>query len=378
MRTRGEILRAHYAGLLKRISTWVSLAVMLFALFGSGAASASTILTSRSATLGSSNAGTSTTVAFSFKTTTTNAIKAIMIQMCTSPLEGSCTTDSNGSPTLASASITAQGGNLTGFAVGAGTPPAPTANTLYLFNAAGITPVVATAQTLTLSNVTIPNAANHEFYFRVTTYQAYTSGGGTTENDFGGMAVSTGTQMSETAVVQESLVMAIGTSGGSCGAISGSPAITLSNSPMGTTTTSSGTALICVNTNASGGYRLAYNGTAFSGGGTTFPTVAAPTAGFSSSPGSQQFGFNLVDTGEAGGTGKCDSSAGGTTPDSGSYCVSSQYNYDTSAGLHNIGSSQGGPSADTIYTATFKANIDTAVKPGSYVASQTYVATGTF
>ena len=241
---------------------------MLATLFVAAPSYASTILTARSATLGSSNAGATTTVAFSFKTTTTNIIKAIMIQMCTSPLEGSCTTD--GTSSLASATLTAQGGNLAGFALGAGTPPAPTANTLYIFVAGGITPVVATAQTLTLSNVTIPNASNHEFYFRVTTYQAYNGAGGTTENDFGGIAVSTGTRMSESATVQESLVFALGQSGTTCANVAGGGTVAMANSsPMGTSTDtySSTPAKMCANTNAQGGYIITYNGTAFSAAG---------------------------------------------------------------------------------------------------------------
>jgi hypothetical protein len=340
-------------------------------------AQASTILTSRSATLGSSTAGASTTVAFSFKTTTTNLIKAIMIQMCTTPLEGSCTTD--GTSSLSSATLSAQGGNLTGFAVGAGTPPVPTANTLYIFNASGITPVVATAQTLTLSNVTIPNTANHEFYFRVTTYQNYNGSGGLTENDFGGVAVSTGTTMSESATVQESLVFALGTSGASCAAIAGGGTVTMTNgSPMGTATDTYGTGKMCANTNASAGYTIAYTGTAFAGGGSTF---TSPVAQFTATAGTANFGFNLkadtmpigsVATGAdpVGGTGVCTVNA--------NYCTANKYSYDASGTPVTIANSGATPSADTVYTMNFVAEIDNTIKTGVYTATQTFIATGTF
>ncbi len=395
MVTRGDILREYYGHLVRKVSTWIGVMAIIGSVFvPMGAEATVSQLTPRKATLTTSApvAGTQN-VTFTFNPSVLNSgatIKAIGFQLCgTSPIDGaSCTVLS--SSTMAAASFsTGSAGNTAPFTANwaMDTTGANCGNrsTTYacIFWTTGSALASGTSYSIVIGGVQIPEVANTEFYTRITTYTAYAAGTPSGETDFGAEALSTGTTMSETAVVQESLVLAVGTSGASCAAISGSPAITLTNSPMSTTTTSSGTALICANTNAQGGYILTYTGTAFAGGGTTFPTVAAPTAGFTSTTGSQQFGFNLVDTAEnevsgASSTGKCDSSAGGLTPDSGSYCVSAKYNYDTTAGSHNIASSQGVPSADTIYTVTFKANIDTAVKPGSYTATQTYICTGTF
>src|SRR5262249_11777669 len=108
-----------------------------------------------------------------------------------------------------------------------------------------------------------PTTANLEFYTRITTY---TDANGTTVNDFGGEAVSTGTTVNVSALVQESLVFSVGTSGTCAGGLSGaqvylgSPvnAGSLNAAVLSSSAASAGTSLMCVNTNAGGGYVITY------------------------------------------------------------------------------------------------------------------------
>src|SRR6185369_6322858 len=93
--------------------------------------------TSRSLTLGSSAVSAVTTYAFSFKPGTSGNIGAIKFEICDSPLEAvGCVNSGNSSGesfTSNGASVLSQGG-ISGFVVGAGTPPAPTANTFWITN----------------------------------------------------------------------------------------------------------------------------------------------------------------------------------------------------------------------------------------------------
>ncbi len=384
MSSRRAILRDHYLGLFRRAGTWAGLVSILATMFVAAPALALGQLTTRSATLSNPAAGATTdNIAVKFTLGTSGqTIAGLGFQICDSPLPGACantgtSSGENFSTVSTVATVVSGGGSWTN---------GSTCSTLGTTHTGNLLEVNCTSQavtgtptaTVTITGVTNPSA-NGEWYIRVNTYTAANDGG--TDTDQGAMAVDTNNQLSESATVQESLVFAVGLSGSTCAGISGGPSVTLSNSsPMSTASTAAGTGLLCANTNAGSGYVIAYNGAAFAGGGTTFPTIPSPTTGFTSTAGSQQFGFNLVDVAEnevsgSSSVGKCDSGAGA---DTGSYCTSSKYNYDTSAGFHQIASSEGAPSNDTIYTVTYKANIDNTVQKGTYTATQTFVCTGTF
>jgi len=145
--------------------------------------------TSRSVTLGSSAVSAVTTYAFSFKPGTSGNIGAIKLELCDSPLEAvSCSNagDSSGvSLTSNSASVLSETG-VSGFTVGTGTPPVPTANTFWLTNGTPQNVNNTTQVTVTLQNVRNPSGANKQFYAKITTYS---DSAGTAEVDFGAAAM---------------------------------------------------------------------------------------------------------------------------------------------------------------------------------------------
>jgi hypothetical protein len=252
-----------------------------------------------------------------------------------------------------------------------------TATYVCIYNATGSALSSATNYTIIITAVQNPQLANTEFYTRITTYTGAAAGTPSGETDFGGEALSTGTLLSESATVQESLVFALGQSGTTCANVAGGGTVTMSNSsPMGTSTTAKGNAIMCANTNAQTGYVIQYSGTPFAGGGTTFPTVPN-NPGFTIATGSQQFGFNMMNNASSfgaavsGGAGVC---AGASS----AYCTIDKYNYDATGTYVTIANTASAPSADSIYTLSFAADIDVAVKSGVYTATQTFVATGTF
>src|SRR4249919_1453396 len=94
-------------------------------------------ITNRSVTLGSSAGAAVTTYAFSFKTGTSGNVGAIKFELCDSPVELTACSNAGDSAgvsfTSNSASVQSQSG-ISGFVVGAGSPPAPTANTFWITN----------------------------------------------------------------------------------------------------------------------------------------------------------------------------------------------------------------------------------------------------
>jgi len=147
---------------------------------------------------------------------------------------------------------------------------------------------------------------------------------------------------------------------------------------MSTATDTYGTGKMCANTNASGGYVITYTGTAFAAsGGSTF---TAPVSLFTATAGTPNFGFNLkADTMPVGSvaSGADPSGGGGRCTPYTNYCTANQYSYSTAGGIA-VADSNSAPSADTIYTMNYVAEIDNTIKSGVYTATQVFIATGTF
>lgn len=380
MRTRGEILRAHYLGLLRKAGTWAGLVAVFASMFVALPVNAAAELTSRSATLSNSVAGaTNDNFALKFTFATSGqTVGGFGIQICDSPLSSvGCanTGTSNGEnfSTATSPSVTLNSGTWANSGTCTSFGTTHTGNLAMINCTVGAitgTPTV----TINLSNVTNPSAAG-QWYIRVSTYTANNDGG--TNTDFGAMAVDTANQMSESATVQESLNFVVGSSasGSTCGTVSGTGAITMSNaSPVTTSTPATGTGVMCANTNAPSGYIITYAGTSMTAaGGSTFPNVTQ----FSSVPGTANFGFNekanttpaIGANVQGAGTATCTSYA--------NYCTTDKYSYSNAGGV-TIADSGGGVTADNVFTLSFVMNIDNTIKFGTYSATQTFIATGTF
>jgi hypothetical protein len=393
MRSRGEILQAHYKELLKRAATWAGVgSILALSLVAGPVAATGAQITERSTTLGNSALSASTTYTFTFKPATTFLIKAIKFETCTSPLETtSCSTVTGASMSTGSgfstsspttAPFTSNWATATGSA-------APSANAYWIHYATGDTLTAGNSYSVRLTSIVNPSTANLEFYTRITTYSDDASGApATVEKDFGAMAVSTANQIGVSANVQESLVFCVGTSGTDCtGGLTGTSVNlgTGADNILSASTPSGGTSLMAIDTNATTGYVITYITT--SPGGTGGSTCAGSlsstndcitdfggTAG-TFVAGTSKFGINLRDNATP--------NIGTTISGSGSGAVSAPYNtvdnFAFQSGLTpRTVATAAGPTLSNLYTVAYAAQAGNTTKPGAYSATFTWVATGTF
>ncbi len=397
MKSRGEILQAHYRELLRRGATWAGLIAMTVMTFGAGPANAAGQLTARSTLLGSSAAGASTTYTFTFTPASTYTVKAIKLEVCNSPLETTTCTASNsssvsaatlttGAPTSASFS-----GWLRGTGAG-GHAPAPTATAVYFDDSTGFS--LSASKTIQIAGVVNPNVVNTEFYTRITTYTVQDASSG--EQDYGAEAVSTSDQVTVNANVQESLTLCVylSTCGGGGGTLFLAPAPdhVLSASAM-----TGGVSKIDASTNAASGYVITYmtsntGGTAYNCSGVTGASSGSlgssadciPDAGGSAvgppAAGTGLFGINLKANSTtltpSGALGSNVTGSGTGTP-SAPYATADQVAFQAGATPRTIASAAG-PTVTNTFTVTYAAQAGSINKPGTYTTTFTYVCTGTF
>lgn len=333
-------------------------------------------LSGRSLTLGSSAANVATTYAFAFNTGTTSNVGAIKFQICDSPIKTVACVNSGGSSgasfTTNSASIQSQTG-ISGFTAGTGTPPAPTTNTFWITNGTPQNLSAATAVTVTFQNVHNPTATNTQFYARVTTYS---DSAGTTEVDFGGVAVSTANQIQVSGTMPESLVFCVGTSGTDCTNITGTTVDLGTFSPA---STNSGTSIMSASTNAGFGYAITLNGSALASGANTIPAMGTQTlnsAGCSpsctSTTGTSQFGSNVrANTVPSVGANVAGAGSGAGF---GGYNTVNSFRFFTGDTV----ASSSGPTASNLYTNSYIVNVGGQQAAGLYSTTMTYICTATF
>lgn len=126
-----------------------------------------------------------------------------------------------------------------------------------------------------------------------------------------------------------------------------------------------------VDTNATNGFTVTVSGDTLTSGGNTITAIGATAA--ASSPGTEQFGINLVDN---------------ATPDVGA-AVSGTAPIGSAANQYNIADSFAFNSGDTVatstsdinqttYTVSYIANIDSSTESGAYTATLVYSATANF
>ncbi|HUC19879.1 MAG TPA: hypothetical protein VMR98_00070, partial [Candidatus Polarisedimenticolaceae bacterium] len=133
----------------------------------------------------------------------------------------------------------------------------------------------------------------------------------------------------------------------------------------------SGTSKLMAGTNATSGYAIQYTGATLTSGGNTI--TATGTTGAASSPGSSQFGINLVaNTVPSVGS----AASGGTGAASTNYATANTFSFAPSS-LTQVASASVA-SADTLYTVAYLANISAAQASGAYSTTLTYICTATF
>jgi hypothetical protein len=330
--------------------------VAVTALLWSWQQTSAATLTARSATLGSSAPSAVTTHKFDFTIPTGGNVGSVKFLYCTTA-SGSCTKPTG--LTTTSATLDAQSG-ATGFSMVNATDGAP-----YITRtAANVT--ASTAVSYTLGSITNPSATNTTFYVRLITYTG--TDGATGPVDDGTVAASTAQQITLTGTMPESLVFCVGTSitGTDCGTISGTAINFGFFSPASATT---GTSVMAVSTNAQSGYSVTINGTTLTSGANTIAALGTQSA---SSPGTSQFGANLVsNTAPSVGANRTgDTNANPTA----NYGTANQFRFVTGDSVAS--SSQ--PTNATAFTVSYLVNVEGKQAAGVYTATMTYIATATF
>ena len=240
------------------------------------------LVTSRSIEMSSSVASaTNTTYAVSFSIATTGNVEAIILDFCDNdPLVADTTCTAPGGFSLtASPAVSGQSGagscNLSTFTT------ASTLNsnrTLELSAGAAVSMTSGGACTFNITTVTNPNSANHSFYARVYTYtlttnaNSYSPGVLTNVTDDGGFALSTASQITISATVQETMTFCVSLAapGNGCTGLT-TPAIVIGHGspPVITSSQVDATpAYAQVTTNASAGFsvRMKASNTCANGG----------------------------------------------------------------------------------------------------------------
>jgi hypothetical protein len=379
MKRNSQILRDHYLTLGKKFAAKAGIVAMALTMFASGPAfAAAGVLGSRSATLNNSKGGaTNVTATFLVTPGSAATVKGVKFSLCTSPLLSvSCTSPAGATLAAATAGSQLKNGGAIGFPYAA---PTYTSTTDVCFTNATGNAFNGSTDTFTfpLQVITLPTAINSQFYFREQTWSSADCT--TTAVDFGGFAESTSQQLAVTASVQEDLTFCVGVTITTACTTVGSGAVPLTPNVMSSGAISTATAKMSASTNATSGFIIQYLGSTFTD--TTADSIALAATGGSAvvAPGNEQFGFNLV----ANSAGNFGAVGANFTGGSGNITIAAGYNtnntiaYSTSQATSQVASASG-PTVMTNFTMSYAANVSALTKPGSYTATQTFIATGTF
>ena len=390
---RTRILRVHYFGLARRALGRTALVLGLLMSLGMAPAVQAAGLSSRSASLSiSAPSSTSDNVTFSFTFASSYTVRGIDFRVCTSPVQViTCTVPTGATFASASTTLGSTSGGCSGFAYSS-----ESATDYKITNAGGNAVTSSSTCSVTVNGLTNPSAANSEFYLRAITFTdtgfSLPSASG---QDFGAMAVSTGTTLNVSTLVQESLVLQAGTSGNCTGGLSGTTVYIggSSSAVLSSTAANVGTSLICVTTNASSGYTLQYISNSGHGAGGAFTNYTGTTHDFhdyatgtlfngtnGTNSGAQDFfGINLRQN-----TGASGDLAGGNDPSGGvSPTLPAAYGTPDSwafarASATQVASETTGATDYTTFTVSYEAQGAPNTPPGQYEVTMDYIATGTF
>jgi hypothetical protein len=322
-------------------------------------------ITSRKVTLGTSQPTTSTSHNYTFTLPSATTVKSIDFTYCTAP-SGTCTMPGsmvsttaalNGAPTnLGSGGTWTVGGT-------------PTNGRIQILNASntGSPTAGATVNFNTITNPALSGNNQDTFYVRIVTYS---DAGWATPIDSGVVAASVTNQIQVTASVDETLNFCAFQTGATCAAGSGT---TVGLGTLSSSSATGGTSKLVAGTNANGGYTIQYTGTTLTGPSTI---AATGTTGATSSPGSAQFGINIVANAGTPGPAQGAAPSGGSGTASTNYGTGNTYSFVPST-LTPIASAAG-TSSDTLYTMSYLANIPSNQQAGSYSTTLTYICTATF
>lgn len=379
---------------LAALAVSLGVALPLFA----GQAHAYDIVTNRnirmsSSAIGSITAGQNVSYEIDFDVKTAGAVQAVVVDFCSnSPLPGTACTAPTG--------FTVGAGTTTGSIAGmSGTWSGASANSGRTLNISLGTPSgsasASAAATFTLTTATNPTSAVGTFYARIftfasaanaTTWLSTADGSATaTVVDAGGVAMSTASQVTMTAKIQESLTFCVYT-GANCGA--GGTAVTLGDT-NGVLSTAGPfvdkNTKYDIATNANGNAVVRFKAGLPTSGGNTIATIG--TTATASSAGTSQFG---ICTYQATGSGltatapynhaNCSSTTQTAGTGSTGGVGTSQFAFDTTPAATTYGDDLASktPGSTSQGVIPMVGNIATTQQAGIYVNTFTLIATGTY
>lgn len=315
-------------------------------------------LLSRQIEISDSTVNAIVTNTFSFTLQTAASLGSIEFEYCTnSPQVGDVCTAPAGL-SLSSATLTGQTGE-TGFSIHASS----TVNRLILTR---IPSPNLSSQPVTyqFSNITNPSTPNETTYVRISTFASNDASG--TRTDSGGVAFATTNRLSVQGFVPPYLTFCVGiTVSLDCTAAAGD---FISLGELSKTSPNYSTSQFAGATNDPGGYSVFLNGTTMSSGTNIINPLGSPQP---SSPGSSQFGINLVANSNPG-VGQNPAGAGTLAPQGG-YSNTNQFKF-----VNETIASSPLPTNPNILTVSYLVNVPTGQTPGIYAATLTYIATAAF
>jgi hypothetical protein len=328
------------------------------------------IVDSRSIQL-SSSAVSATGVIYkvSWTVPSTNTVKGIVVDFCSN------------SPIVGDACTAPTGFSVTGFGVANASPniaawatTGSDANTVVLSNSTGLSFTGSSTATFEITGVTNTSTLG-TFYGRILTYasdtvaQAYAPATPGAYVDYGGIAMSTASELSITAKVQETLTFCVYTSA-SCGG--GGTAVPLgdANGVLSNTSISYQNANPKFNlaSNATHGVTVRVKGATLTSGANTITAQGATCTADSTTPSVEQFGMRATTTSPI-------------TVDPVYACSAGNHALDTAATVSTYGdvlASTTGALDTTTVPMEFSAKSATATEAGIYTSTFTFIATGSY
>jgi hypothetical protein len=383
MKTRQEILVAHYRALLQKAATWLGMAALLGTIFVPAGAFATGQLTARSS-LVSTSAGAATGVTYTtgFTLSGSQTLGSVKLEICDSPLattscaaSASAGINSNGA-SFASATFTSMSLG-TGWSINSQTGGSTSGTNICLTHTAA---TLSGAASLVLGGVINPTGVNQPYYLRISTYTGVTCNApaypGT---DFGAVAMDTTQSLTVAANVQESLTFCTGTTSApaNCAAETGSTVnigtgtdnVLSSSAPSGAIST------MIAATNATSGYSITYFAANFSSTGDTIGAVGATPTSFPGA-GTAAFGINLRANTSPSVTNSADKTGSGSGTVAANYNTVNQFAFVPSTATQVA--SAAAPTLSNTYTVSYAAQAGNTTKPGAFSTVFNYVCTGTF
>ncbi|MCL4357780.1 hypothetical protein M1512_02700 [Patescibacteria group bacterium] len=349
-------------------------------------------VTSRSVSMSASAPGASATYTIQWTPASTTGIAQVNVAFCSNdPLvnDTTCTVPTGFS--ITSSPTASESGGLTpgsGCSWTASSPNSATANNVLQLAYSGsgcttLTQSTSTADTISLSSVTNPTTTCSSygactFYARIYTYSTattYSAGSLTNVVDDGGVAMSTATEITLNATVQEELSFCVWSdnpTSNSCGA---SNTVTIGHT-VGSSTVLDDTAVDTapfdfeLGTNASHGVTVSVLGDTLTNGSYTIPADTTDAQICAGQTSGGDFGL-WVSTLPSGMTVSSGYTATTTTP-----CQ--EYNLGSTATTTSEVVSTSAPINNATGTITYGATAQPTTVPGVYTANNQLIATGTF